>query len=283
MFRLLPLFAFSIVAATLSGPSFAQRVYVVSSEQPAFAEAARAALLALGSDAVRVPADDSSRSLLAGAEVIVAVGPRAERLVAESLPPNARVVTCFAPRGSSLPAERTVMIPFRPELDEVLALMTLILPSARTIGVFPADQRTKAELANVALRHGLTILAPATGESFDAAVARLVRAADVVVIEDSAAIPPSGIGLVVKRASDAGKHVVGPNRAAVTVGALFAVVPDTTAQGYVAGAVAAQLLRGEAVSDRAAPLGRVVVNGGVAQALGLKFPDDIATRAVSIE
>jgi ABC-type uncharacterized transport system substrate-binding protein len=110
-----------------------------------------------------------------------------------------------------------------------------------------------------------------------------VAAADVMFIEDAAAIPNGGASLVVKKASDVRKQVVGPNRATVLSGALFAVVPDPVAHGHAAGEAAARLLKGEDVRSVPPPTGRIVLNGALARTLGVKLPQSIAKRAETVE
>ena len=76
----------TIACASLGATtSAAQKAYVVASDQPAFAEAARAALEALGSDGMLLRADESAKATVGRAEVVIAVGPLAERVVGASI------------------------------------------------------------------------------------------------------------------------------------------------------------------------------------------------------
>src|SRR4051794_30213655 len=93
----------------------AEKAYVVASDQPAFAEAARAAMEALGGDAELLRADDTAKSLLSGAAVVVAVGPLADRVVSAS-GASGRVVECLTPKST---ARGTLTIPLRPASAEV--------------------------------------------------------------------------------------------------------------------------------------------------------------------
>lgn len=264
-------------------PTSAQRAYVVASDQPAFAEAARAAIEALGGDAEMLRADESAKGPLSEASVVVAVGPLAERLVGASLGASAQAVAVLAPRVGSLPAGRTVSVPLYPAATDVLGLVRRLLPSVQKIAVFPAAGRNASETLAGGREAGIDIALPRTGESFGAALDRLIEVADAVWIEDASALPSGGAALVIKKASDAHKQVIGPNRATVLQGAFFAVVPDPVAHGRAGGEAAARLLRGEEVRSLPSPAGRVVINGALSRTLGLKLPPDIARRAETVE
>jgi hypothetical protein len=272
-----------LLSLVSSAPALAQRAYVVASDQPAFTEAAKAAAQVLGAEGTVLRADDAAKAAIAGARVVVAVGPLAERLVGGAIASDAQAVACLMSRSASLPAARTVSVPLLPSLTEVMALVRTVLPTARKVGVFAAGGRPEADIADAARQSGLEALFPKNGEAFAAAVDRLVNAADVVFIEDVGAIPSGGAQLVVKKASDAHKQVVGPNRATVLNGALFAVVPDPVAHGVAAGEAAARLLRGEEVRSVPPPAGRIVINGALARTLGVKLPQTLAKRAETVE
>ena len=256
--------------------------YIVTSDQPAFAEAARAAAAALpGATVLR--ADESARAAVSGADVGVVVGPLAERMVGSFLSSTARAVAVLTPRAASLPMARSVSIPVAAGAGDVLGLLRVVLPSARRVAVFPAAGSDAASLTDQVRAAGLEPVLPKAGEPFPAAVDRLVGAADVVWIEDTSSIPAGGGALVVKAAADAGKHVVGPNRATVLQGALYAVVPDPATQGRTAGEVAARIMGGEQVGAVPPPEGRIVLNAARARVLGLKLPQSVARRAESVE
>ncbi len=263
-------------------PVHAGGTFVVTSDQPAFASAARAAVDALpGAQLLR--ADDTAKDAVAGADLVIVVGPLAERLVGASLPPTAWAVAVLTPRVSSLPATRTVSVPVASSPGEVLGLLRTVVPGARKLAVFPASGSDTAALADAVRAAGLEPLLPKPGEPFPAAVDRLVQSADVIWIEETSSVPAGGGALVVKGAAGAGKHVIGPNRATVLQGALYAVVPDPTAQGRAAADVAARLLAGEKITSVPAPEGRIVLNAARARALGVKLPTTIAARAEAIE
>ena len=256
--------------------------YIVTSDQPAFAEAAQAAAAALpGARVLR--ADDAAKALVASADLVVVVGPLAERLVGASLSPTAHAVAVLTLRASSLPAARSVSVPVTASASDVLGLLRVVVPSARRVAVFPAARSDPATLADDVRKAGLEPVLPKAGEPFAAAVDRLVGASDVVWIEDSSSVPAGGGALLVKTAADAGKHVIGPNRATVLQGALYAVVPDPTALGRVAGEVAVRMLGGEQVTNVPPPEGRVVLNAARARALNLKLPQSVARRAEAVE
>ncbi|MBI1949006.1 MAG: hypothetical protein HYS27_25180 [Deltaproteobacteria bacterium] len=263
-------------------PARAGGTYVVASDQPAFAMAARAAVDALpGAKLLR--ADDEAKAAIAGAELVIVVGPLAERLVGAALPATAWAVAVLTPRLSSLPAARSLAVPVAASATEVLGLMRVVVPSTRKVAVFPAGSSDVAALADAVRASGLEPLLPKAGEPFPAAVDRLVRAADVVWIEETSSVPAGGGALVVKAAADAGKHVVGPNRATVLQGALFAVVPDPAAHGRLAGELGARVLAGDRPSSVPAPEGRIVLNAARARALGVKLPQSVAARAEAVE
>ena len=266
----------------VAAPAQAGGTYVVTSDQPAFAQAARAAVEALPG-ATLLRADDSAKVAVAGADLVVVVGPLAERLVGSSLSPTAWAVAILTPRASSLPAARSVSVPVAANPTEVLGLLRLVVPGARRLAVFPANGSDTAALADAVRTAGLEPFLPKPGEPFPAAVDRLVRAADVVWIEETSSVPAGGGALVVKSAADLGKHVIGPNRATVLQGALYAVVPDPAAHGRAAGDIAARLLGGEKIAGVSAPEGRIVLNAARARALGVKLPQAIAARAEAIE
>jgi ABC transporter substrate binding protein len=255
----------------------AQKIAVVASDQPAFAEAARAAAESVGPDAVVLRADDNAKAAIGGADVTIAVGPLAERLVAGT-PTTGKTVACLTPRSTTGGA----LVPLRPAAADVLAIVRMAVPSARKIGVFSANLDVP-ELEAAARASGLTVVMSREGEGFATAVDRLVGSTDVLWIEDAAALPAGGGPLVIKRASDAQKSVVGPNRAAVMQGALLAVVPDPVAQGKAAAEVAKRLQRGESVLAIPAPPGRVMLNGALARTLGVKLPPTVARRTETCE
>jgi hypothetical protein len=267
-----------LCAALLAiGSAGAQKIADVATDQPAFAEAARAAVEVIGPDAVMVRADDTAKDVIASAAVTVAVGPLAERLVAGS-PAKGASVACLVPRATS-----GLSVPLHPSSGEVLSLVRLAVPTARTIAVFPAQGRSIGDLESAARGVGLTLIAARGDEPFGVATDRLVAAADVVWIEDSSAVPNGGTAVVVKRASDAKKPVLGPNRASVLAGALFAVVPDPVAHGRSAGEIAVRLARGEDVTSIPAPPGRIVLNQALARTLGVKLPASMTKRIETVE
>ena len=258
----------------------AEKAYVVASDQPAFTEAAKAAVLALGGDAELLRADDAAKDALAGAGVVVAVGPLADRLVNANAGANLRVVACLTPRSSGT---HSVSVPLQPSATDVLALVRVVLPSVHKVGVFTSAGSNQSEIVAAARDSGLEVVFPRNGEAFAAAVDRLTEVADLVWIEDSASVPNGGAALVVKKASDEHKQVIGPNRATVMQGAFFAVVPDPTAHGKAAGEAAARMLKGDDVRSVPAPVGRIVINGALAKTLGMKIPATVAKRAEMIE
>lgn len=263
-------------------PARAAGTFVVTSDQPAFAQSARAAADALpGAKVLR--ADDAARAAVAGAELVIVVGPLAERLVGGALPATAWAIAVLTPRISSLPVSRSLAVPVAANPTEVLGLMRVVVPSIRRVAVFPASSSDVGALADAVRANGLEPVLPKPGEPFPTAVDRLVRAADVVWIEETSSVPAGGGALVVKAATDAGKHVVGPNRATVLQGALFAVVPDPTAHGRLAGELGARLLAGDRPASVPSPAGRIVLNAARARALGVKLPQAIAARAESVE
>ena len=156
------------------------------------------------------------------------------------------------------------------------------LPSTKKLAVF-APASLQSEIAQAARDAGMEALFVDAGESFAASVDRLVDKTDVVWIEDANAVPNGGAALLVKRATDAHKQVVGSNRATVQQGAFFAVVPDPVAHGRAAGEAALRLLKGDDVSTLPAPVGRIVVNGAVARALGMKLPPALQKRSETID
>lgn len=270
------------VALGTSLPASASGTFIVTSDQPAFAEAARAAAAALpGAKVLR--ADDAAKAAVANADLVVVVGPLAERLVGGSLSSTARAVAVLTPRATSLPAARLVSVPVAASAADVLGLLRVVVPAARRVAVFPAAASDSSVVADAVRAAGLEPILPKAGEPFPAAVDRLVGASDVVWIEDTSSVPAGGGALVVKTAADMGKHVIGPNRATVLQGALYAVVPDPTAHGRAGGEIAARMLSGEMIATVAPPEGRIVLNAARARALGVKLPQSIARRAESIE
>jgi hypothetical protein len=275
---LLLLAAVSLASGLASASAAAQKIAVVASDQPAFAEAARAAVDAIGADAVLVRADDSANDAVLSAAVTVAVGPLAERLVAGILPKGSHEVACLVPRAAN-----AVAVPLRPSVTEVLSLIKIAVPNARTVGVFPASGTTAAEVEAAARGLGLSVVTPRSDEAFASATDRLVTTSDVLWIEDSSAVPNGGTAVVVKRASDSKKPVLGPNRASVLAGALFAVVPDPVAHGRSAADAALRLARGEDVVGIPPPEGRIVLNQALARTLGIKLPASMAKRIETVE
>lgn len=266
--------------ASFSLPLRAERAYVVTSDQPAFAEAAKAALDVLGSDAALVRADDAAKISIASADVVVAVGPLAARLASsvagEGRP---RIVACLTPRAGP----GAVSVPLQPSSDDVFLILRQVLPSVRRVGVFPSEGRSADELAAAARHHGLEVVLPKAGENFAAAADRLVGASDAMWIDDLQAVPSGGASLVVKKASEQQKHVVGPNRATVLQGAFFAVVPNPMAHGHAAGAAARSVLEGSAVGSIEAPAGRLVINGTLARQFQTKLSPVLASRTETVE
>lgn len=271
------------LALALAVPASAQRAFVVASDQPAFAEAAKAAVEALGGDATVLRADDSAKASLGTAEVVIAVGPLAERVVGAALSASAHAVAVLTPRAGTLPAARTVSVPLYPSSADVLGLVRRLLPSVQKLAVFPAPGRPESDITSAAREAGITVALPRAGEPFAAALDRLVEVSDAVWIEDVSALPSGGAQLVVKKATDARKQVIGPNRATVLQGAFFAVVPDPIAHGRAAGDVAARILKGEDVRSISPPTGRVVINGSLSRTMSVKLPPDIARRSETVE
>lgn len=248
---------------------------IIASEQPAFAEAAKRAKEVLGGDGEIVSPTDVAQASAKQPRVVVAIGPLAERVAAGALPPDARAITCLTPKLSQLAEGRTTMVSLYPSDEESLASIKAALPQLARLGVLGA--KNGRELARAAQSRGVSVLEQKDGESFDAAVDRLLSDGDALWVQDVNALPggPQGLALVLKRALDKRRPVVGPNRAAVTEGALFAIVPDPGAQGRVAGLLAGQLLAGQSVPSKATAPGKLVFNERVEKALGVKIPDDV--------
>jgi hypothetical protein len=257
-----------------------ERAYVVASDQPAFTEAARAAVEAIGSDAELLRADESAKASLASATVVVAVGPLAARLVVGAMPVKSRLVACLTPRAA---AERAVAVPLQASPQDVFAIVRQVIPTARKLGVFPAPGRADADLFDAARANGIQIELPRSGEPFTAAVDRLLGVTDAIWIDDIQSIPNGGAALIVKKASEQRKLVIGPNRATVLQGAFFAVVPDPAAHGRAAGEAALHLLKGDDVRAVPPPLGRVVINGALAKAFQTKLTPMLARRSETVE
>lgn len=271
-----------LLCATAAAPALAGGTFVVTSDQPAFAQAAQAAANALpGAKVLR--ADESARAAIASADLVVVVGPLAERVVGPAMPASAWAVAVLTPRLSTLPATRSLSVPVTASATEVLGLVRMVVPSTRMVAVFPASGSDASAIAEAVRAAGLEPLLPKQGEPFATAVERLVQGADLVWIEETSSVPGGGGALVVKAAADAGKHVVGPNRATVLQGALFAVVPDPTAHGRVAGELGVRLLAGDRPTNVTPPEGRIVLNAARARALGVKLPQAVAARAEAVE
>ena len=74
-----------VLCATAAAPALAGGTFVVTSDLPAFAQAAQAAANALpGAKVLR--ADESARAAIASADLVVVVGPLAERVVGPAMP-----------------------------------------------------------------------------------------------------------------------------------------------------------------------------------------------------
>ncbi len=271
--------AIGLAAALSTGAASAQRVLVVASDQPAFADAARAAMTVLGDDAVLVRADDSARALLAQAKVVIAVGPLAERLVSAGIVGDTRMVSCLSPR---VPA-RGFSIPTSASPREVFELVRQALPNAKTVGIFPSERTSMQTLEAAASEAGLRIVTAGPTEGFDTALDRLVGNSDVVWIEDLNVLPTGGSALVVKRALDQAKSVIGPNRATVLGGALAAIVPDPIEHGRSAAELAMMLVRGGTPDVVQSPAGRLVLNGALLRTLGVALPPALARRAETLQ
>lgn len=255
------------------------RAYVVASDQPAFITAARAALAELGGAGELLHADDGAKARLASARVVVAVGPLAGRLAGASTP-DGRLVACLTPlKGGG----QTVAVPLQPSPADVFMIVRQVLPSVRKVGVFPGPGRSDGDITASARLHGLDVELARDDEAFATAVDRLVAGTDAIWIDDLQAIPNGGAALVVKKASERKKQVVGPNRATVIQGAFFAVVPDPVAHGRAAGEAALHLLNGDDVKAVPPPLGHIVMNGGLARAFKTKLPPALAQRAELVD
>lgn len=267
-----------LLALGAASSALAQKTYVVTSDQPAFTEAARAAVEALGSGAELLRADDDAKAAVANADVVVAVGPLAARVVG-SAAPRRRLVTCLIPHG----VDDTLTVPLQAAAADVLLLVRQVLPTVRKVGVFPGADRSASEVTSGARAQGLDVELARPGEPFAAAVDRLLGSTDAIWIDDLRAVPNGGAALVVKKASELRKPVVGPNRATVLQGAFFAVVPDPSAHGRAAGEAALQLLKGQDVLAVPPPLGRVVINAALARALQVKLGPALARRSDLVE
>jgi ABC-type uncharacterized transport system substrate-binding protein len=254
------------------------KTYIVASDQPAFAEAARAAREAVGGESEILRADDTAKGAIAEAKVVVAVGPLAARIVSAA-GGSGQVVSCLTPKSGAA----ALMVPLQPATSDVFGLVRVLLPSVKRVAVFPSSNRSPAEITAAARESGLEVLFPRSDEPFDSAADRLVKDADAHWVDDIQAIPNGGAPLLVKKASDRRKQVIGPNRATVLQGAFFAVVPDPAAHGRAAGEVAVRLAQGESVGTVPAPPGRLVLNGALARTNGTKLPPHVARRAETVE
>lgn len=278
MTRFLPHALLALLAAPAA---HAAGALIIASEQPAFAEAARRAKEVLGGDGEIVSPGDVAKASAKQPKVVVAIGPLAERVAAGAMPPDARAVACLTPRLSQLTAGRTTVVSLLPTDDETVETIRAALPSVKSIGVLAAKS---GSLGRAAQAKGFVVLDQKPGESFDAAVDRLLRESDALWVQDAASLPggAQGMGLVLRRALDKRRPVIGPNRAAVSEGALFAIVPDPGEQGRVAGELAEAVLAGQTPPPTASAPGRLVFNERVEKALGVRIPDDVKRAGEAI-
>ncbi len=279
-----------VVVLALIAPLWAERAaaagaLIIASEQPAFAEAARRAKEVLGANGEIVAPGDVAQASSKQPRVVIAIGPLAERMAASAMSPDGRAVACLTARSNGLPVGRTTLVGLYPSADELVATVKAALPGVARVGVLgKTDGAAARGLVRAAQSKGLSVVEQREGEPFNEAVDRLLGETDAIWIQDAQALPGAGQGLalVLKRALDRRKPVIGPNRAAVADGALLAIVPDPGAQGRVAGELADAILRGLVVGDTATAPGKLIYNERVERALGVRIPDAVKQAGEAI-
>lgn len=281
---LLTLFTGALVGAP---PAAAGAAAVVASGQRPFQEAASAALAELDGDGTLhdATAIRGSSTELQDSVVVVSIGPLAGGSVAKRLPADARVVAVLTPRLMGLPPDRTLIVPLDPSADDVIEVTKRVLPKARRLGVLVgADSAPASELSSIGRRHGLEVIVAERDEALTAALDRLLPQVDVLWVDRShtAVADPEAMKLVLTRSVDAGRPVVGSSKTHVLGGALFAVVPDPSGHGKVAGDIARRLLRGETVRIVPSPRGTVVLSSRAARTYGARVPPDLKGRVQDV-
>jgi hypothetical protein len=273
-----------LAAMLFASSSYAQRAVIVASQQRPFQLAAKAALARLGSDAIVIDARGvkDHAAALAGAEVLIAVGPLAARAAAREVGPGARVLAILTPRLMGLPPNRTLTLPLHPGPAEVLTVIKAAVPGAARVAVLAdAGGPSISELKAGGKSVGLEVSRANNGETLSAAVDRLLPSADALWLDRShpAHKDPEALQLLLHRAADRQLPVVGANKTALRAGALLAVVPDPTRHGQAAGQIAKKLLAGEAADTSGVALGTILINRSTMRTLGIAVPSTVLRSA----
>ena len=220
---------------------------------------------------------------IASSSLVVAVGERAGNAVAERRCGDWRLyglVSWGAARGwlkgDPRAAARVVEQPPR----RVVALLAAVLPEARRVGLLlgPSSRHYGRRLVSALKEEGRepkvrhvteeAAVEPGVEELFAESQALLVPA-DPVVINRRTAVP------LIQGAYLRGVPLVGPGRSSVRAGALMALHTDPVALGREAAEDVRAALAGATPAGHRHPLDfQVVVNYGVARALGLAVPPE---------
>lgn len=287
--RRLTLAALLALAAPRAGAAADEGVCVATSGGE-YAEAAAAALRALGTPALRLDVtEQSQRAQLASrcGRLIVAVGPEALKSAADLAPsaPTVQVMAGGARRGGAHAVSSDA------DPRRVLETLKAMAPRARRVGAVydPAKTGPLVEEAREAARAlGLELVAlPA------ASVGEAVRAYsrfEHELLVDALWLLPDGTTTVqetvyyaLQLAHWRRMVVVGLSRWYVASGALFALVARPASLGAAAAELAEPLLRGEAppalVRARDYDL---YVNQRTASQLGLRVPRKLLERAEQV-
>jgi putative ABC transport system substrate-binding protein len=224
--------------------------------------------------------------------LIVAVGREALRAAVQTPETTPIVFTMVSSPGALLDGRRPVSgVSLDADPARVLALLKKVEPNVRRIGVVynPGATGDLVKTASAAARAQGMELVALTATTIGEAIKAFHRFEREIPIDalwllpDATATAQETVRYALELTDWKRISLVGLSRWYVTQGALFALAPQTTAQGAQAARMALDLLRGGAPQGvRYADAYSLLFNTRAARRLGIKPPHDVLEQAEEV-
>lgn len=277
-----------LLAALVTGPGFAQRVFVIASSDGVPYKQATAGILKQGLPVETFQVARDSDATLAAAlaragrdTVVVALGVSAANVVARAAPPAAVVNCMVLGQDDGRVAPNTQVVPLEVPIETHIVWLKRLLPQARTVGLLYdplQNERRVADTAAAFTRAGYQpVLEPVTSPSaLPAALNRLTNSSDVLhAIPDTTVFAKEHSRALLLFSFRNLIPLAGPNEGWVRAGALYAVDWDYPDLGRYCMALGQRQLGGNRTSMPPPAKTRVIVNLRSAEQLRITWDADV--------
>lgn len=277
-----------LLAALVTGPGFAQRVFVISSSDGMPYKQATAGILKQGLPVETLHVARDSDATLAAAlaragrdTVVVALGVSAANVVARAAPPAAVVNCMVLGQDDGRVAPNTQVVPLEVPIETHIVWLKRLLPQARTVGLLYDPLQNEKRVADTAAaftRAGYQpVLEPvASPSALPAALNRLTNSSDVLhAIPDTTVFAKEHSRALLLFSFRNLIPLAGPNEGWVRAGALYAVDWDYPDLGRYCLALGQRQLGGNRTPVPPPAKTRVIVNLRSAEQLRITWDAEV--------